>query len=103
MASNRIDLSDALWFKSSYSNESGGDCVEIASDFPGAAIWRKSSYSNGDGGNCVEVAANLPGLVPVRDSKAPHRAALVLNADAWAPFITALKTPVDESGLLRAP
>ncbi|MFI6401058.1 DUF397 domain-containing protein [Streptomyces sp. NPDC050548] len=103
MASYGTDLSDALWIKSSYSNGDGGNCVEIASDFPGAALWRKSSYSNGSGGNCVEVAANLPGLVPVRDSKAPHRPALVLTATAWAPFITALKTPVDESGLLRAP
>ncbi|MEU6085805.1 DUF397 domain-containing protein [Streptomyces sp. NPDC047085] len=65
MASNRIDLSDALWFKSSYSNESGGDCVEIASDFPG--------------------------LVPVRDSKVPHGPALIVTAAAWAPFVAALK------------
>nr|WSY52223.1 DUF397 domain-containing protein [Streptomyces sp. NBC_00886] len=77
MASNRIDLSDARWFK--------------------------SSYSNGSGGDCVEVAHSLPGLVPVRDSKAPERATLILTAPAWAPFITALKTPVAESGLLRAP
>ncbi|MFF4042756.1 DUF397 domain-containing protein [Streptomyces sp. NPDC001816] len=91
MASNRIDLSDALWFKSSYSNGDGGDCVEVASDFPGAALWRKSSYSNGDGGNCVEVAHNIPGLVPVRDSKTPHSPALILSATAWAPFVASLK------------
>ncbi|MEU0253837.1 DUF397 domain-containing protein [Streptomyces sp. NPDC006184] len=92
MASNGIDLSDALWFKSSHSNGDGGDCVEVASDFPGAALWRKSSYSNGDGGNCVEVADNLPGLVPVRDSKCPDGPALVLPAVAWAPFIASLKS-----------
>jgi len=91
MASNGTDLSDALWLKSSYSNGDGGNCVEIASDFPGAALWRKSSYSNGDGGDCVEVAHNLPGLVPVRDSKAPHRPALILTAPAWAPFLAELK------------
>ncbi|MGR6970050.1 DUF397 domain-containing protein [Streptomyces cynarae] len=91
MASNRIDLSDALWLKSSYSNGSGGDCVEIASDFPGAALWRKSSYSNGTGGDCVEVAHNLPGLVPVRDSKVPDGPVLVLSAAAWAPFVASLK------------
>ncbi|MCT9082866.1 DUF397 domain-containing protein [Streptomyces fulvoviolaceus] len=66
MASNRIDLSDALWLKSSYSNGSGGDCVEIASDFPG--------------------------LVPVRDSKAPDGPALLLTDRAWAPFVAALKS-----------
>ncbi|MER6566450.1 DUF397 domain-containing protein [Streptomyces sp. NPDC001093] len=92
MASNRIDLSDALWFKSSYSNGDGGDCVEIASDFPGAALWRKSSYSNASGGDCVEVAPNIPALVPVRDSKVPGGPVLLLTPTAWTPFITALKS-----------
>ncbi|MEU9069745.1 DUF397 domain-containing protein [Streptomyces sp. NPDC048109] len=95
MASNRIDLSDALWTKSSYSNGSGGNCVEVASDFPGAALWRKSTYSNGDGGECVEVADGIPGLVPVRDSKVSRDGdgdgpVLLLTARAWAPFVTAL-------------
>ncbi|MGW0282856.1 DUF397 domain-containing protein [Streptomyces sp. NPDC003236] len=92
MASDRIDLSDALWLKSSYSNGDGGECVEVASDFPGAALWRKSSYSNGDGGNCVEVANNIPGLIPVRDSKRPDGPALLIGAAAWAPFVDALKS-----------
>jgi hypothetical protein len=92
MASNRIDLSEAFWTRSGYSNGSGGNCVEIASDFPGAALWRKSSYSNGDGGHCVEVADNIPGLVPVRDSKAADGGpVLLLTAHAWAPFIASLK------------
>ena len=40
---------------------------------PGSrAVWRKSSRSNGSGGNCVEVASNLPGIVAVRDSKDPQ-------------------------------
>lgn len=69
MASNDFDLSGARWRKSSYSNGSGGDCVEIAEAFPGAARWTKSTYSNGDGGLCVEVAQGHPALVPVRDSK----------------------------------
>ncbi|GAA5612783.1 DUF397 domain-containing protein [Streptomyces platensis] len=55
------------------------------------AVWRKSSYSNGDGGNCVEVADDLPGIVPVRDSKAPHGPAIVFPATAWATFVTAVK------------
>lgn len=36
-----------------------------------AAVWRKSSRSGDSGGQCVEVAANLPGVVAVRDSKDP--------------------------------
>jgi hypothetical protein len=91
MAGNQIDLSDARWSRSSYSNGSGGNCVEVASDFPGAALWRKSSYSNGDGGDCVEVADGLPGLVPVRDSKVPQGQVVVLPAHAWVPFVMALK------------
>ncbi|MBD3011273.1 DUF397 domain-containing protein [Streptomyces sp. 5-10] len=54
------------------------------------AAWRKSSYSNNNGGNCVEVADNLPGLVPVRDSKNPDGPALVFPAGSWAAFIASL-------------
>ncbi|MGW1749942.1 DUF397 domain-containing protein [Streptomyces sp. NPDC002092] len=91
MASNRIDLSEALWFKSSYSNEDGGNCVEVASDFPGAALWRKSTHSGDFEDACLEVADNIPGLVPVRDSKAPQGPALILTSAAWAPFVASLK------------
>ncbi|WP_413806295.1 DUF397 domain-containing protein [Streptomyces sp. OE57] len=55
------------------------------------AAWRKSSYSNNDGGNCVEIADNLPGLVPVRDSKNPDGPALMFPAGSWAAFIASLK------------
>jgi len=34
------------------------------------AVWRKSSYSGANGGNCVEVAATVR-TVAVRDSKDP--------------------------------
>ncbi|MGW7088814.1 DUF397 domain-containing protein [Streptomyces sp. NPDC054871] len=54
------------------------------------AVWRKSSYSNGSGGLCVEVADGLPGVVPVRDSKVTDGPTLTLPATAWAPFVTAL-------------
>ncbi|MFI9273276.1 DUF397 domain-containing protein [Kitasatospora sp. NPDC052896] len=53
------DLSDASWFKSSHSQQ---------------------------GGNCVEVAADFPGVVPVRDSKDPGGPALVFSREAWAAF-----------------
>ncbi|MCH0538082.1 DUF397 domain-containing protein [Streptomyces sp. MUM 203J] len=91
MVSNRIDLSAAFWRKSSYSNGSGGNCVEVAEDFVDAAFWRKSSYSNGSGGDCVEVADDLPGVVPVRDSKVPDGPIVTVSARAWAPFVAALK------------
>ena len=50
------------------------------------AVWRKSSYSS-QSGNCVEVARNLPGLVAVRDSNEPDRAKLVVSQETWLVFI----------------
>ncbi|MGW0117024.1 DUF397 domain-containing protein [Streptomyces sp. NPDC003327] len=82
----QYDLTNATWFKSSYSNGEGGSCVEVSYDFAGAT-WRKSSYSNGEGGDCVEVSDAFPGFVPVRDSKNPHGPALVVGAGAWAEFV----------------
>ncbi|MEU2492963.1 DUF397 domain-containing protein [Streptomyces sp. NPDC007883] len=55
------------------------------------AVWRKSSYSNGSGGDCVEVADGLPGVVPVRDSTRRHGPVIVVPASAWAAFVTAVK------------
>ncbi len=91
MANTEPDLSTARWWKSSYSNGDGGNCVEVAEAFPGAALWRKSSYSNGDGGDCVEVADGLPGVVPVRDSKVQNGPVLLFRAPAWTAFVTEVK------------
>ena len=55
------------------------------------ADWRKSTRSNGSGGNCVEVARNLPGIVAVRDSKNPHGPALIVTRDDWSSFLTRLR------------
>ncbi|RFU82495.1 DUF397 domain-containing protein [Streptomyces triticagri] len=52
-----------------------------------AAAWRRSSYSNQEGGNCVEVADGHPGLVPVRDSKVPDGVVLTFTAGVWEAFI----------------
>ncbi|MFD5617677.1 DUF397 domain-containing protein [Streptomyces yangpuensis] len=91
MASSGIDLSTATWRRSSFSNGTGGDCVEVAEGFLGAARWRKSSFSNGTGGECVEVADGLTGVVPVRDSKRPDGGVVMIGAAAWGPFVAALK------------
>ena len=34
-----------------------------------SAVWHKSSRSSSQGQNCVEVATNLPGIITIRDSK----------------------------------
>ncbi|WKX11609.1 DUF397 domain-containing protein [Streptomyces sp. NL15-2K] len=52
------------WFKSSYSDGEGGECLEAA--YP----WRKSSHSSGEGGDCLEVAP-CPHTIHIRDSKNP--------------------------------
>jgi len=51
----------------------------------------KSSFSNGSGGNCVEAARNLPGIVAVRDSKNPDGPALVVGDQAWSEFLQGIK------------
>jgi len=54
------------------------------------AVWRKSTRSNGASGNCVEVADNLPRIVGVRDSKDPTGPALVFAPQAWRAFVRSL-------------
>jgi hypothetical protein len=54
------------------------------------ATWRKSTYSNGSGGNCVEVA-DLPNGRAVRDSKRPGRPILVFTKDEWQAFVQAVE------------
>ena len=57
-----------------------------------SAVWRKSSRSSGNGGQCVEVALNLPGVVAVRDSKNPDGPVLAVETDAWREFIAGIRT-----------
>jgi len=56
----------------------------------GAATWIKSSYSDDNGGNCVEVAPASPHTVPVRDSKNPDGPVLAFAPSAWRAFVTAV-------------
>jgi hypothetical protein len=48
--------------------------------------WRKSSYSGNTGGDCVEVA-DTPAHVAVRDSKNPDHGTLTLTSKAFAAFV----------------
>ncbi|WP_329007867.1 DUF397 domain-containing protein [Micromonospora rifamycinica] len=55
------------------------------------AIWRKSTRSGNGGSTCVEVATNLPQVVGVRDSKDRHGPALIFPPDAWTGFVAATR------------
>ncbi|KUL54667.1 DUF397 domain-containing protein [Streptomyces sp. NRRL S-1521] len=69
------------WFKSSYSGDEGGQCLEAA------YTWRKSSHSGSEGGQCVEVATH-PTAIHIRDSKNPEGPALTVTPEAWTSFLT---------------
>ncbi|MEV7090527.1 DUF397 domain-containing protein [Streptomyces sp. NPDC093085] len=58
---------------------------------PDSVEWIRSSYSDGSGGQCVEVAHGVAGVVPVRDSKVSEGAVLVFAASAFGVFVAALR------------
>ncbi|WP_329150719.1 DUF397 domain-containing protein [Streptomyces sp. NBC_01456] len=84
-------MTHLTWFKSSYSGDEGGNCLEVAYN------WRKSSYSGDEGGACVEVAAH-PTTIHVRDSKDPQGPHLDFSPRAWAAF-----TAYSAAGAATAP
>ncbi|MEW1793117.1 DUF397 domain-containing protein [Streptomyces niveus] len=69
------------WFKSSYSDSEGSNCVEVA------LVWRKSTYSDFEDESCVEVAA-CPTAVHLRDSKVTDGPELAVAAPAWDAFVS---------------
>ncbi|WP_432090424.1 DUF397 domain-containing protein [Streptomyces sp. NRRL F-5630] len=57
--------------------------------------WFKSSYSENNGGACLEVAADLVasrGVVPVRDSKCVAGPVLAVALSAFAGFVAGVKS-----------
>ncbi|MFY7065714.1 DUF397 domain-containing protein [Nocardiopsis changdeensis] len=53
-------------------------------------VWRKSSYSGDTGGNCVEVADLLCGAA-VRDSKHPTNGHLPFPSPEWTAFLHSVR------------
>jgi hypothetical protein len=49
--------------------------------------WFKSSYSSNEGGECIEVA-ETPRVVHVRDSKDKSGPQLAFEPAAWESFVT---------------
>ncbi|MFE7133390.1 DUF397 domain-containing protein [Streptomyces sp. NPDC057638] len=56
------------------------------------SVWRKSTYSDSSGGACVEVRDGVPGVVPVRDSKVEGGPVVVVGAAAWSAFVRDVKS-----------
>ncbi|MFD7707664.1 DUF397 domain-containing protein [Streptomyces sp. NPDC059786] len=74
------------WFKSSYSDSEGSNCVEVA------YAWHKSSYGDSSGSACLEVAHDQPmsgrPVTHVRDSKLGGRGPeIAIPGRAWAAFV----------------
>ncbi|MEU4081461.1 DUF397 domain-containing protein [Streptomyces venezuelae] len=80
------NMAGARWRKSSYSSDTGGQCIECAP--LGSAAWQKSSYSGDTGGECIEVA-DLAAHVAVRDSKNPEGPAFLATPAAFTAFVSA--------------
>ncbi|MCN9241493.1 DUF397 domain-containing protein, partial [Streptomyces sp. RY43-2] len=74
------------WYKSSYSDSQGGNCLEVALD------WRKSSYSDDQGAACLEVAP-CPHTIHLRDSKLGSQSPdFTVAGAAWGAFVMYART-----------
>ncbi|MCK7626642.1 DUF397 domain-containing protein [Streptomyces sp. RS10V-4] len=73
-------MSDPAWFRSGYSSDEGGNCLDVAHD------RRTSRHSAGEGGNCLERAAS-PAALHIQDSEDPHGPVLTLPAVTWGAFL----------------
>ncbi|MYV72788.1 DUF397 domain-containing protein [Streptomyces sp. SID1046] len=69
----------AMWRKSSYSGNTGGDCVECSP--LGTAAWRTASCGGTTGGD---------GQVAVRDSKNTDGPVFTVTAAAFTTFVRSL-------------
>jgi len=54
------------------------------------AIWHKSSYSGANGGNCIEIAVAAR-TVAVRDSQDPEGPVLAFGPKDWQRFADRVK------------
>jgi hypothetical protein len=56
----------------------------------GSPLWYRSSYSNGAGGECVECAFTDDGML-VRDSKTAAAGVITMGSTAWCAFAQGVK------------
>jgi len=71
---------DFRWHVSSYSANTGGNCIQVG--------WRVSTHSPNTGGNCVEAGPVTPDpRIAVRDTKDPARRQFTVPRAAWKAFV----------------
>ncbi|WP_406508462.1 DUF397 domain-containing protein [Streptomyces sp. NBC_00212] len=58
---------------------------------PTTGPWFRSSYSNGSGGECVEASFSLGAICAVRDSKWAEGPRLMFCHGAWGAFVDAVR------------
>jgi len=56
------------------------------------AVWHKSTFSNGNGGNCLEHARLPDGSRAVRHSKHPEGPSLIFTPSEWEAFIQGVRS-----------
>ena len=64
--------------------------ISPESDADSRLLWFRSSYSNGAGGECVECALTDGGAL-VRDSKLTKAHRISVSGDAWSSFVRTVK------------
>ncbi|MFI5755056.1 DUF397 domain-containing protein [Streptomyces sp. NPDC051569] len=62
---------------------------------PAQLVWFKSSFSGTSGGDCLEVAV-VPNVVHVRDSKSVRGAVLRVPAAGWSAFVSYVRPTVKQ-------
>lgn len=72
----------------------------MAPDVAPESAWFKSSYSNDTGGSCVEIAPLTGSQVGIRDSKDKAGPALVVPAAAWSSFVGLVRSSDVDFGVV---
>ncbi|WP_055477841.1 DUF397 domain-containing protein [Sphaerimonospora mesophila] len=93
-----MDLNGALWRKSSFSGDNGGNCVEVT-ELEHVALTTQRMSGHGAGGPAHKAGQGR--LIAVRDSKDPDGPKLFFTSDEWSAFIQGVKA--DEFDLEGAP
>ncbi|GHE81979.1 hypothetical protein GCM10018785_57570 [Streptomyces longispororuber] len=62
-----------------------------------ALEWFKSTYSSDEGGQCLEIAPE-PTAIHIRDSKAPGIGHLTITPVTWAAFLPLARGCVPQGG-----